>query len=246
MISWWIAVSALAGPPGFDHAYAEYDAFLEGAVHGLKVDYGLLAQRRAPLDATLALVASAPVADFSKSEKVALYTNAYNAYTLSIILDEPSIGSIMELDGGKVWDTRKFLVGGASLTLNDIEHKRLRPLADGRVHALVNCASMGCPPLPPDPVVPGGLDAQLSAGAQRWVQTNAYTLVGGKLQISSIFDWYAEDFSADGSIAGVNGKEAGGALFLKTHGLDASVVAKVESGELQVTWQPYDWALNRR
>jgi len=229
----------------FDHSHAEFGAFLQGAVSTSGVDYGTLASRRARLDSYLALVAEAPVADFGTDQKVALYVNAYNAYTLKVILDEMPLESITKLDGGKVWDTRQFVVGGESLTLNGMEHGKARKLADGRVHAVVNCASKGCPPLPPTPVVPGGLDAQLDQASARWASTNAYTLSGTTVKVNKIFDWYGEDFTANnqGDIPGVDGKFENALWFLADH-VDEATAATFKAGGLSVDWQDYDWSLN--
>ena len=108
------APTALADESGFDHDHATFDRFLDGAVSSSGVDYGALASRRALLDSYLADVASAPVSEFSKTQQLALYVNAYNAYTVKTILDEMPLKSIMDLDGGKVWDKRTFAVAGSS------------------------------------------------------------------------------------------------------------------------------------
>ena len=136
----------------FDQSYVAFDAFLQGAVTDEGVRYDLLAKRRELLDAHLEAVATVDASGFDKAERIALMVNAYNGYTLATMLDAMPVDSIRDLDGGKVWSTRRFQVAGRPMTLDAMEHEHARKLADGRVHAVINCASKGCPPLPPTPL----------------------------------------------------------------------------------------------
>jgi hypothetical protein len=236
---------ALAAP--FDHAHPLLATFLNGAVSDTGVDYGALASRRATLDAYLAEVKTADPTGWSNEQKLAFYVDAYNAYTLATVLDAGPPASIRDLDGGKVWDTRKFAVGGQSLTLNEIEHGHVRKLGDGRVHAVLNCASRGCPPLPPTPLVPTAQGAQLDEGARRWARTNAFSLDGTKIALSMVFDWYGDDFTKEskGDLPNVDGR-AENALWFLSRFVDPATKQKLLSGTLDVGWQNYDWALNRK
>ena len=235
---------ALAGSD-FDHDYTALDRFYGDAVSARGVDYDALATRRAQLDEAIAAIADAPVDEFTASQQLALYVNAYNAYTLATVLDARPLKSIMDIDGGKVWDTRKFRVAGRDLTLNQIEHGNVRRLGNGRIHAAVNCASKGCPPLPPDPLRGSTSEAQLDAAARTWAATNAYRIEGGTVYLSSIFDWYADDFPARGDIPGVDGK-AEAALWFLSDFVGADAKARLTGGGLTAAWQSYDWSLNAR
>lgn len=223
--------------PGFDHTYAGLSEVLVGAVSDRGVDYGLLATRKGDLGLFLAEVAAADTSTFSRRQKLAFYVNAYNAYTVATILDEQPVKSIRDLDGGEVWKTRRFAVGGESITLDAMEHQHARKLADGRVHAVVNCASVGCPPLPPAPLVAAGIDAQLDAAARRWVRVNAYETDGSTLRLSRIFEWYAADFAgwAEG-VAAEDPKHAAALGFIQAFGAVPDHTA--------VDWAVYDWSLN--
>lgn len=228
-----LTASALA----FDHSHGKLEELLDGAVTTEGVDYGKLAGRKADLDAYLKAVADANVTSFDKDQQLAFYVNAYNAHTLNLILTEKP-ASILDLDGGKVWDTRKFGVGRQNLTLNEIEHGKVRKLEDGRIHGVVNCASKGCPPLPPKPLKPEGIQGQLDEGAKRWVKTNAFVMDGSVARVSKIFDWYAEDFTGkpkDGATA--NEKFAAAKDFIEKHGGDLNAARSFE-------WNDYDWKLN--
>lgn len=241
------ATLALSSALAFDHAHADLKTFLAGAVSPQGVDYGALAGRRDVLARYIEGVKTADVGGWSRAQKLSLYVNAYNAYTLQVMLDNGPPASIRDLDGGKVWTTRRFVVAGESLTLNDLEHERARPLSDGRVHAVVNCASKGCPPLPATPLTPDGQSAQLDRATRTWAATNAFTLSGTRIGLSSIFDWYAEDFTSanQGDLAGVDGKHENALWFLSRY-VDDATRETLLSGTLTATWQPYDWSINRR
>jgi hypothetical protein len=231
----------------FDHTHAALERVLDGAVSTAGVDYGLVATRREKLDAYLGQVKAAETSGWTDAQKLALYVNAYNAWTLRLMLDEGPPNSIMDLDGGKVWDTRRFPVAGRELTLNQMEHENARKLADGRVHAVVNCASKGCPPLPPEPLTAPGVEAQLDDAARRWASTNAFTLDGDTVRLSKIFDWYGDDFASEGTgdLPGVEGKAENAIWFLSRY-VDEPTKTRLLSGSLTADWLEYDWSLNRR
>ena len=231
----------------FDHRHTALGTFLSGAVSTQGIDYGTLKGRRTTLEQYLKGVQSAETTTWSNREKLALYVNAYNAYTLQVMLDNGPPNSILDLDGGKVWDTRKFVVAGETLTLNEMEHQRARKLGDGRVHAVVNCASKGCPPLPPTPLTATGQTRQLDAATRAWAATNAFRIVGSRVEVSKIFDWYGEDFVSanQGDLAQAEGKQENALWFLSRY-VDDATKAKLLSGSLQPAWQDYDWTLNQR
>jgi hypothetical protein len=240
--------TALAAPPaGFDHEHAVFDAVLDGATDGALVRYDVLAKRRSELGRYLASLEAAPVATFTKEQALAFWIDAYNAHTLATVLDAMPLKSILDLEGGQVWKKRTFLVAGERLTLDQIEHERIRKLGDGRVHAVVNCASKGCPPLPPDAIVAEELDRQLDAGVARWMATNAYRIEGSTVRLSTIFDWYGEDFAAagKGDIPNADGEQEAALWWLAARA-DAPTAARLTGGQLTPAWMDYDWSLNAR
>lgn len=231
----------------FDHEHAAFAPVLQGAVDESGVDYALLATRRPALDAYLATLAAAPVSTFERDQQLAFWINAYNAITLTVVLDALPIGSIMELDGGQVWKTRSFEVGGERLTLDAIEQQRVRPLGDARAHAALNCASQGCPPLPPTPLQGAALDAQLDAASRAWVASNAVVIADGAIAVSEIFKWYAADFTSYRVVDLPQADDAqDAALQFAVRFASTERAAALTAGALPVRWAPYDWALNSR
>lgn len=231
----------------FDHSYTAYQTVLSSVVAAGKVDYARLKANPAPLDAVLQEMASANLQTFSAAQQKAFYINAYNALTLDLIADNYPLNSIMDLDGGKVWDTRHFQVAGQSLSLNQIENDKLRSLKDARIHVAINCAARSCPPLSNHPYLPESLDAQLDSAARLWTAT--LVPQGNSLSLSSLFDWFGDDFiQAYGSqtfdIPGIDGKAEAALNFIATY--QPSLAPRLHQGGLSLSYAPYDWSLNRQ
>ena len=166
----------------FDHSHAKLTAVLESALSGGLVDYAGLRKDKAPLNAYLKdLEATTPAQHkaWTREQRYAFWINAYNAYTIKLIRDEGPVKSIKKLGGlfSSPWE-KKFINLPAfdperknkKLTLDEIEHEILRPTyKDARVHAAVNCASMGCPPLRGEAFQAERLDEQLDEQVAIWL-----------------------------------------------------------------------------
>ncbi|MFT4975436.1 MAG: hypothetical protein ACI8S6_001323 [Myxococcota bacterium] len=202
-----------------------------------RVDYAALHEDTELDTLTDGLAAATEPAD--PKARMAFWINAYNALTLDLIADNFPLGSIRELDGGDPWSARMFTVAGQPVTLNHIEHQILRPMGDARVHAALNCASRGCPPLPLKPLTGDELDAQLNDAAQRWVATNAISVSveDNAVQLSKIFDWYGEDF-----VRGEETKEQAAVRFATTYLPEHADF--LTAGSYTTSYMSYDWGLN--
>lgn len=138
---------------------------------------------------------------FSKSEQKAYWINFYNALTVELILKNYPLKSITKLGGWfkfGPWDEKVTTVTGQSLTLNDIEHRILRPLwNDNRIHYAVNCASLGCPDLADKIYTGKNVERLLDAQAGRFIQQEkAVSWIDGRLVLSRIYEWYESDFGS--------------------------------------------------
>lgn len=236
-----LALSAFAA----EFAHDEFQAVLDARLSGGRVDYAGLKREPAALDRYLARLAAAPVASLSPAERKALWVNAYNACTLDVVADRWPLASIQDVDGGKVWDRPTCDVGGTVWTLNQIEHEKLRPLGDARVHAALNCASLGCPPLAEKVFTGPGLDGQLDAASRRWAAQARFE--GDALVLSRIFDWYGDDFVgkyAAFDVPGLSGKEEAAANFVAAYA--PGLAPRIHQGGYRVRWAEYDWAVNAR
>lgn len=169
-----------------------------------RFDYrSVTAEDRAVLDGYVAYLASLPVAQLTREQQQAYWINLYNAITVQLILDHPEVSSIRKIKDGFFsigpWGRDVVEVDGKTLTLNDIEHRILRPLyGDARVHFAVNCASLGCPNLQPEPWTADQLESMYDAGARAFINhPRGVSESDRKLRLSSIFSWFDEDFGDD-------------------------------------------------
>ncbi|WP_253705280.1 DUF547 domain-containing protein [Endozoicomonas ascidiicola] len=136
---------------------------------------------------------------YSKAEQKAFWINLYNALTVDLILKNYPLESITDIGPWYrfgPWDEKVITVAGLPLTLNDIEHRILRPLwEDNRIHYAVNCASMGCPDLSPQVFTAANTEQLLDKLADRFVsQEKGVTWIDGRLVLSRIYEWYEVDF----------------------------------------------------
>jgi hypothetical protein len=174
--------------------WSTYDQLLNKYVSNGKVDYTGLRSTQA-LGQELLWIASAELPKDKDAQK-AFWINSYNLITLDLIVDNPTISSIKDLDDGEVWSQRTFKIAGRYVTLDEIEHKILRPMEDPRIHSAINCASISCPPLHNKAYTSRELSRQLDEASRRWVKSNALLWSSNLLQLNPIFSWFSEDFSA--------------------------------------------------
>jgi len=226
--------------------HAAWDALLAAHVTNSGVDYAGF--DGAALDAYVAGLSAAEKPE-GRDATLAFTMNAYNALTVDLMLDHPEVKSIRELDGGEVWKTREFTVAGEQVTLDHLENGVLRPLGDPRIHAGLNCASKGCPPLFGDAFETATVQAQLDDATKNWVSLNAYitSKMEDELALSMIFDWFAADFAAYATpdLAHAEGKEEQAINFLIKY-TDEGTAKWLREGNYQVSWREYDWAKNAR
>ena len=240
----------------FDHGHLAWDGLLKRHVKWLpdnkqsRVDYAAFQRDRAALKQVLdgySTVGRKEFDGWSKPQRMAFLINAYNAYTVELILTKyPDLKSIKDL--GSVfqspWKKEFFSLLGEKHNLDWIEHEQLRPnYAEPRVHAAVNCASIGCPALRDESFVAARLEAQLEDGMTRFLGDRTRNRVrDGKLEVSMIFKWFHEDFE-QGNL-GLRKVEDLFARYAKALSDDPAVQAKLRSGALPIDYLEYDWSLN--
>jgi hypothetical protein len=198
---------------GFDHEHALWTEVLEERVQGDRFDYAGLKGERKVLDRYLAqlhAVTPAELDGWTREQQYAFWINTYNAHAVDLVARNWPVKSIKDIGGffSPVWD-KEFIPMRAlhpqgkreNLSLDDIEHLILRPrFRDARVHAAVNCASIGCPPLRAEAYVAARLDAQLDEQVRGWLADparNRYDRSESTIRVSEIFKWFDEDFERD-------------------------------------------------
>lgn len=246
----------------FDHRHVALTALLDRHVAwnaegtATSVDYAGVRRDRAALEACLTSLSAVTPGDYArwpKDRQLAFLINAYNAWTLALVVDaDPEPASIRELGGWfrSPWKRRFIPLLGETRSLDDIEHELIRgapDFAEPRIHFAVNCASIGCPALRPEAYRAEQLDAQLEDQTRRFLRDrtrNRYDAATRTLQLSKLFDWYAGDFD----LPFRGGRSL--AAFLGPHadalGLDAEARQALADGRLDIDFLDYDWRLNRR
>jgi len=181
------------------------------------------------------------VSSLSRQEQKAYWVNLYNSLTVKIILDYYPVKSIMDIDispgffSNGPWDAKLLEIEGHMLSLNDIEHRILRPIfKDDRLHYALNCASLGCPDLQPVAFTAANIEKLLEDGARTYINSSrGAQIVKGKLTVSSIFKWFQVDFG---------GSELGVIRYLQKYAEGDLVYSLSKHGE-RLRYD-YDWNLN--
>lgn len=191
------------------------------------VDYKGLAQDKERLKEYTALLSeNPPHEDWSRYESLTYWINAYNAFTLEMIIDHYPVSSITKLHDGKPWDVKWINIGDKQYSLNQIENDIIRPqYKEPRIHFAVNCAASSCPPLLNEAFQPYKLDEQLELQTKKFINNKDYNQISGKnARISKIFEWYGEDFG------------------------DLKSYIKKYTGisPRNITYNEYDWSLNSK
>lgn len=182
-----------------------------------------------------------PVSKLSRAEQRAYWINLYNATTVDTVLAHYPVKSILDIGispglfARGPWGRKLLRIEGENVSLDDIEHRILRPIwNDPRTHYAVNCASLGCPNLQPEAFTPANMDRLLDKGAREYVNHPRGARVDkGKLYVSSIYEWFKSDFGGD---------DAGVIAHLKRYA-DAPLAEQL-AGVNEIDDDAYDWALN--
>lgn len=183
-----------------------FDTFLKKYVsENGNVDYKAIADNIEELDQYLKLLKdNAPSDKWTVNQQKAYWINAYNAFTIKLIINNYPLKSIKDINGilSSPWDLKFITIKGSKYTLNHIEHKILRnKYDDPRIHFAINCASYSCPRLLNGAYLPDILDKQLEEQAIEFINDTKKNIISvDKITISEIFKWFKKDFTKDGDI----------------------------------------------
>lgn len=224
----------------FDHTHETWSKTLKDNTKEVKgqvlVNYKKLKKHPEQLIAyteQLEAVTKDEFSKFSKNQKLAFWINAYNAYTVQLILKKYPVKSIKDIGSifSSAWSIEFITLLGKKMTLDDIEHETIRKnFKEPRIHFAVNCASISCPSLLQEAFNAEHLESQLDFSAKRFLTNkskNFYDKKEKALYLSKIFKWYGADFNA---------KYKGYVKFVNKY-LTAPKNTPVE-------WLDYDWTLN--
>ncbi len=243
--------------------HTDLDAFLARHVDEAgRVDYAAAVGDRADLDRYVAALArhspdATPSAYPEEADRLAYWINAYNAWVIVMVLDAYPIASVRDVSNplrllhplAGFFLLRKVTLGGERISLYSLENRVVRRrFSDPRIHFALNCASISCPRLPAEAFAPERLEAQLSREADRFLSEPRNVRVdaeAGEIHLSSIFDWYASDFT-DQVERVAPGRSATLSAYLISNAPKevAEQVARCEG--CREVFVPYDWGLNDR
>ena len=171
-----------------------------------KVNYKSLADNDKPrLDNYISGLTSLDPTTYNRAEQMAYWINLYNALTVKVIVDHYPVKSILKINISPgffsfgPWGKKLVTINGTGISLNDIEHRILRPMwKDPRIHYSVNCASIGCPNLPVIAYSAEITERLLTEGAVAYINhPRGVRIAKGKVTLSTIFKWYKEDFGTN-------------------------------------------------
>ena len=231
----------------FDHEHGAWTAILTRYVSNGSVDYRGLADHGQPaLNTYLSALSAASPAEsgWTREERLAFWMNAYNAFTIRLILDHYPVRSIRSIGFLPLAAFRmKFIplgAGRAPISLNVIENEILRKqFQDARIHFAIVCASTSCPTLRSEAYRSSVLDQQLDTAARAFLDDptkNRWDPASRTLYLSSIFKWFRDDFErASKTLPAFVGRY-----------LRQPAAADLERGKVRVAFLEYDWSLNER
>lgn len=235
-------VEAYSDPVGgATFAQARFDALLKRHVDGRGlVDYAALKKDSAELDRYIESVGRAGFDELGRDEKLALLLNAYNAFTLRLILDHHPVRSIKDIPAEERWEAVRWMIAGRTYSLDQIENELIRPrFAEPRIHFALVCAALGCPPLRQEAYTGERLDRQLHEQAvfvhsrDTWFRFDPGE---GRLRLTPLYHWYGDDFR----------QAAGSPEKFAARYSDALQAALDRGQETRVEYLDYDWSLNRQ
>jgi hypothetical protein len=185
----------------WDDFLMRYVRIRADGVHGVAYGQVTLADRGA-LEAYIDALSRLPISRYGRPEQMAYWINLYNALLVRVVLEHYPVASVRDIGAsanpgtGGPWDGKRLEIEGAALSLNDIEHRILRPIwRDPRIHYALSCAAIGCPNLQPEPFAADRIERQLNQAAIAYINDPRCIQTGGdQLVVSSIYRWYQDDF----------------------------------------------------
>lgn len=199
LILWVFGFSLSAFGQTINHS--DFTAFLKKQVTNEgAVNYKQIKANDAELNAYLnQFVNISPQESWTKNETLAYWINAYNAFTIKLIIDNYPVESIKDIKNP--WDQEFIPINGKLLSLNYIEHDILRNMNEPRIHFAIVCASASCPQLLNEAYIPGKLDKQLTTATKQFLADSSKNRIQKEnLELSKIFKWFSKDFKENGNL----------------------------------------------
>ncbi|NNF32224.1 MAG: DUF547 domain-containing protein [Flavobacteriaceae bacterium] len=211
--------------------FDEADSFFKTFVSSGRIDYARIHESPTQLNSLLELAKNINVRESNQAVFKAFWINTYNLTVIKGIIDNYPLESPLDVKG--FFDITQYDLAGESITLNDIENRKLRAIFDDpRIHFVLVCGAQGCPPIISEAYFPSKLGAQLQRQTRGALNDPKFVRVAdGKVALSEIFKWYREDFVKNGQteVDFIN-------KFRK----------EIIPADSEITYYPYNWKLNSK
>jgi hypothetical protein len=227
--------------PGEEMDHLAYASVLQQFVdeQGL-VDYAAMVESPKRLQYYAFELANIELGEFGRHEQLAILLNAYNVFTLQLLLEHPEVPSIMRIPDSKRWKARRWRVGGIDVSLKELEHEIIRrEYMDPRIHFALVCGAKGSPKLRSEPYTGKNLDSQLDDQARYFFRQPSnfqWNPLKGVVKISELFDWYRSDYGKDEKLV------LRALMPYLIPGQAQEIKERVD--EIRIQYLNYDWSLN--
>jgi len=226
---------------GKDFDHSAYELVLNDFVTGEGfVDYIALSKKPKNLNLYISELAKADTDNLSNYEYLALMLNAYNAFTLKLIIENPGIDSIKDISSGQRWDDKRWNVGDKTLSLNEIEHDIIRKrYGEPLIHFALVCAAKSCPKLRNEPFTGSKLLFQLNDQAAHFFSQEynfKWDSSNNIVYLSEILDWFRYDFA----------ENERGVVEYTVNYIDPQAAEGIKGSNenIKIKYISYDWSLN--
>ncbi|WP_109098103.1 DUF547 domain-containing protein [Aquimarina sp. AU58] len=192
-----LSLNQIQSQNSFDHILWDQALLLNVSDDG-KVDYnGFMRDSSQLYRYFKQLSDNPPQENWTREEKLAYWINAYNAYTIKLVIDSYPLKSIKDLEDP--WGKKFFKIDGVWYSLGELEHKILRKFGDPRIHFAINCASISCPVVWNRAYTADNLNSALDSQTEKFINDpTRNTITKDKVIVSKIFSWYKRDFKVNG------------------------------------------------
>ena len=211
--------------------FEEADQFFSQHVREGKIDYQQITADPKELYQLVRQVITYNLDDKNESTQKAFLINAYNIHVIKSVVDAWPIGSTQQVDG--FFDAKKHVVAGESYTLDELEKQFIfGKFPDPRLHFVLVCAAIGCPPLTTFAYTPDSLESQLDQQTYKALNRSSFIQVNDAKQtvgISQIFQWYPKDFKVEHPTV---------LSYINSHRND------LIPDNYKISYYPYDWTIN--
>lgn len=177
--------------------FDQSNLFFQTYVNGGLVDYQKIKANPKLINSLINQIAYFQIKDKSPEEQKAFYTNAYNLLVIKQVVDNYPISSPWDVPG--FFSEQEFNVTGQIVTLDQLEKEILfSAFPDPRLHFVLVCAAIGCPPIANYAYSPDSLEYTLERKTMEVLNIDWYVRVSkNNVAVSKVFEWYNSDFESD-------------------------------------------------